>query len=63
MNSEQEKIMLKPSILALIHQILTVAGTVLVVKGYAQASDIDPVIGPLLTIGSVLWSVADKRAK
>jgi len=54
--------MLKPAILALIRQILTVAGTALVAKGYFQASDIEPVIGALLTIGSVLWSVADKRA-
>ena len=32
--------MLKPAILALIRQILTVAGTALVAKGYVQASDI-----------------------
>ena len=43
--------MLKPAILALIRQILTVAGTALVAKGYVQASDIEPVIGALLTIG------------
>lgn len=53
--------MLKPAILALIRQILTVAGTGLVAKGYVQASDIEPIIGALLTIGSVVWSVADKR--
>ncbi len=35
--------------------------TVLVAKGYVQASDIEPVIGALLTIGSVIWSVSDKR--
>lgn len=52
--------MLKPAILALIRQILTVAGTALVAKGYVQASDIEPVIGAMLTIGSVVWSVADK---
>ena len=52
--------MLKPAILALIRQILTVAGTALVAKGLVQASDIEPVIGALLTIGSVIWSVADK---
>ena len=45
--------MLKPPILALIRQILTVAGTALVAKGYVQASDIEPVIGALLTIGSL----------
>lgn len=53
--------MLKPAILALIRQILTVAGTALVAKGYVQASDIEPVIGAFPTIGSVVWSVADKR--
>ena len=57
----QENTMLNPAILALIRQILTVAGTALVAKGYVQASDIEPVIGALLTIGSVIWSVADKR--
>jgi len=38
---------LKPAILALIRQILTVVGTALVAKGYVQASDVEPVIGPL----------------
>jgi len=60
MKFEQEIPMLKPAILALIRQILTVAGTALVAKGYVQASDIEPVIGALLTLGSVIWSVADK---
>ena len=55
--------MLKPAFLALIRQILTVAGTALVAKGYVQASDIEPIIGALLTIGSVVWSVADKRGR
>ena len=55
--------MLKPAILAIIRQILTVAGTGLVAKGYVQASDIEPIIGALLTIGSVVWSVADKRGR
>jgi len=53
--------MLKPAILAIIRQILTIAGTVLVAEGYVQTFDIEPVIGALLTIGSVIWSVADKR--
>lgn len=42
---------------------LTVAGTALVAKGYVQASDIEAVIGALLTIGSVIWSVADMRER
>lgn len=55
--------MLKPAIIALMRQILTVAGTALVAKGYVRASDIKPVIGALLTISSVIWSVADKRCR
>ena len=55
--------MLKPAILALIRQILTVGGTALVAKGYVEASQVEPVIGALMTIGSVVWSVVDKRAR
>ena len=55
--------MLKPAILALIRQILTVAGTALVAKGFVEASNVEPMIGALLTIGSVIWSVADKRGR
>ena len=53
--------MLKPAILAIVRQILTVAGTALVAKGYVETSHVEPVIGALLTIGSVIWSIADKR--
>ena len=52
--------MLKPAILALIRQVLTVAGTALVAKGYVEASDVEPVIGAVLTIGSAIWSLYDK---
>ena len=63
MNSEQEKTVLKPAILALIRQVLTVAGTALVAKGYVQASEVEPLIGAMLTNGSLAWSVADKRGR
>lgn len=53
--------MFKPAILALVRQVLTVAGTALVAKGYVQESDVEPVIGAVLTIGSVVWSILDKR--
>ena len=55
--------MLKPAILALIRQVLTVAGTALVAKGYVHASEVEPLIGAMLTIGSVIWSIADKRGR
>ena len=42
---------------------MTVAGTALVAKGNAQVTDIEPIIGALLTIGSVAWSVAAKRGR
>ncbi|MBC7677072.1 MAG: hypothetical protein H7173_13635 [Rhodoferax sp.] len=63
MKSEQESITLKPAILALIRQILTVAGTALVAKGLVEASNVEPMIGARLTIGSVIWLVADKRGR
>lgn len=55
--------MLKPAILALIRQVLTVVGTALVAKDYVQTSEVEPLIGAMLTIGSVIWSVADKRRR
>ncbi len=55
--------MLRPAILALVRQMLTVMGVALVAKGYLNASDIEPVIGAMLTIGSVVWSLADKRGR
>ena len=55
--------MLRPTILALVRQILTVVGTALVARGFVQVSDVEPVIGALLTIGSVVWSVVDKRGR
>jgi hypothetical protein len=63
MKPEQENTKLKPAILALIRQVLTVAGTALVAKGYVQASEVEPLIGALLTIGSLTWSIADKRSR
>ena len=63
MKFELENTMLNPAILALIRQTLTVAGTALVAKGLVQASDLEPVIGAMLTIGSVIWSVTDKRGR
>ena len=55
--------MLKPAILAIVRQVLTIAGTALVAIGFMQASDVEPLIGALLTIGSLIWSVADKRRR
>ena len=55
--------MLKPSLLALIRQVLTVVGTALLAKGYVQASEVEPLIGALMTIGSLIWSVIDKRGR
>jgi hypothetical protein len=37
--------MMKPALMALIRQVLTVAGTALVTKGYVEASEVEPLIG------------------
>ena len=42
-------------------QIGTVSGTALVAKGLDQVPVIEPVIGALLTLGSLIWSLADKQ--
>lgn len=55
--------MLKPAILALVRQLLTVVRTALVAKGYMRATDVEPVIGVLMTIWSVIWQVGDKRRR
>ena len=60
MTSEMEKTMLKPVIVALNRQTLTVTGIALVAEGYVQATDIEPVIGALLTIGPLVWSGRSK---
>jgi hypothetical protein len=60
---EKGNIMLQPAILAIVRQVLTVVGTALVAKGYMEASDLEPIIGAVLTLGSVVWSVVDKRKR
>jgi hypothetical protein len=35
----------------------------LVAKGYVKATDVEPLIGAVLTIGSVVWSVTDQRGR
>jgi hypothetical protein len=56
--------MLKLAVLALVRQVSIVAGITLVAaKWYVRASDVEPVIGALLTLASVVWSVAAKRGR
>lgn len=49
------------AILALLRHGMTLAGGVLVTRGYIGAGDLDLIVGALLTIGSVAWSVIQKR--
>ena len=53
--------MLQPAILAIVRQALTIVGTALVAKGYIEASDLEPIVGAVLTLSSIVWSVLDKR--
>ena len=61
MKSELDIPKLMAALLALIRQILTVAGTALVAKGDVQAAGIKPAIGAVLTIGAAVWSVGGKK--
>lgn len=45
-----------------IRAILTAAGGGLAAKGFVEASQVEPIVGAVLFLGGVLWSVWAKRA-
>jgi len=58
---EKSSTVLQATIFALVRQVLTIGGTVLVAKGYLEASEVEPIVGIILTLTSVVWSIIDKR--
>ena len=54
---------ISPNLWAGVGLVRGVAGTALVAKGLVEASNVEPMIGARLTIGSVIWLVADKRGR
>lgn len=51
----------KESILGVARHILTFGGGFLTTNGAISASELEIVIGALITIGGVVWSIFDKR--
>jgi hypothetical protein len=47
---------------AFARHILTTLGGVLVSKGLIESSMVEPLVGALLVIGGVVWSIIQKRA-
>lgn len=48
-------------VLGIIRHALTVAGGALVTSGYLGSSDVEQIVGALVTIIGVGWSVLNKR--
>lgn len=46
---------------AIARHLLNAAGAALVTKGYLAASMVEPVSGSLLLLGSVVWSIIQKK--
>lgn len=49
------------AILGIVRHILTAAGGILVTNGYLSASDSQTIVGGLVAIIGVVWSVLSKR--
>lgn len=49
------------NVTALIRHFLTTAGGILVSRGILTASDLEWIVGGLLTLGGILWSLYNKK--
>lgn len=52
--------MKKEDVLALFRHVLTGVGTLLVARGYIDDGALQAAIGGILSVASVVWSLADK---
>lgn len=55
--------MLKDSILGVVRHGLTTAGGALVADGLMSASEMQAIVGGVVTLVGVLWSIAEKRLR
>jgi uncharacterized membrane protein len=53
----------KNQILGIARHILTFVGGFLVVRGYVDESTLTEIIGSVVTLAGLVWSVADKTSK
>ena len=52
----------KETILGIVRHVLTGAGTLLTSKGLADSGTIETAVGALITLVSIIWSMANKKA-
>ena len=55
--------MRKLQILAVVRHTLTFLGGILVVKGTIDESTVNEIVGSLVTLTGLIWSIADKKPK
>lgn len=48
---------------AVLRHLLTAGGTVLVTKGVLDAGSAEAVVGALVTLAGVVWSLVEKRGR
>ena len=53
--------MTQDEILGIIRHLLTALGGVLVTKGYVDGAGLDTIVGALVAVAGVAWSVYQKR--
>lgn len=53
--------MSKEKVLGVVRHILTFAGGIVVAKGFVEESLSEELIGSLMTLGGVVWSIVDKN--
>lgn len=53
--------MSKDVILGLVRHFLTIAGGVLVTKGNLDVTDADTLVGSVIAIAGVIWSIVSKK--
>lgn len=54
---------MNPMIFGLLRHVLTLAGGMLVARGYVAEGDVETLVGATLAIGGVAWSAYDKRGR
>jgi hypothetical protein len=53
--------MSKEKVLGIVRHILTFAGGIIVAKGFIQETATEELIGGLMTLMGVIWSIVDKN--
>lgn len=53
----------KESILGIVRHVLTFGGGAVAAKGYGDSADMEQIVGAVLTIIGVVWSIVDKRGR